>query len=71
MIKREGVKKSTKDVVNGIRKLFGSLPLLNKNIALTNKNANNDIKRIKTVIKRMKIIKKGFIISILVIIPML
>ena len=52
----KGVKKSASDVINGIRKLFGSIPRLNKNIAPINSKIN---------IKR-KIIRKFCVFFILI-----
>ena len=49
MINIDGVKKSAREVVNGIRKLFGSLPCLNNNTVHINKRINNEINKINIV----------------------
>jgi hypothetical protein len=64
-----GVKKSNSDVVNGIRKLLGSFPRLNKIIELENKNVKIIINNNKMVNIMIKNIRNGFTISIPVIIP--
>jgi len=67
-IKKKGVRKSANDVMNGIKKLLGSFPLLNNNIELM----NNDMKKImnnnNTVRIKIIIIKKGLKISIPIVI---
>jgi len=62
MIKRKGVKKSARDVINGMRKLFGSFPLLNIIIELMNNNMNINTNRIITLIVIIVIIRIGFTI---------
>ena len=57
-----GVRKSNKDVVNGIKKLFGSFPRLNKNMELENKSMKTIPKRINNVNMMTAIINNGFII---------
>ena len=57
-----GVRKSNKDVVNGIKKLFGSFPRLNKNMELENKSMKTIPKRINNVNMMTAIINSGFII---------
>lgn len=64
IINSKGVKKSAKEVTKGIKKLFGSLPLLNRNMELTNKKPNNIKNNNKIVKDIIKIIKNGFIILI-------
>ena len=62
MIKKNGVRKSASDVISGMRKLFGSIPRLNRIIALINDN-KNIIAKIKSTVKHMiRIITKGFTI---------
>jgi hypothetical protein len=56
----KGVRKSASDVMKGIRKLFGSLPRLNKKIALINSKLNIIKKIIRIVIVIIKIIANGF-----------
>lgn len=55
-----GVRKSTSDVINGIRKLFGSIPRLNKNIAPINSKINIMRKIISIVKVIIKTIISGF-----------
>ena len=61
-ISSNGVKKSAKEVINGIRKLFGSPPLRNIIIELMNNAPNNMKNKSIIVIIMINIIKKGFII---------
>lgn len=56
----KGVRKSASDVTNGIRKLFGSIPRLNKNIAPMNSKINIMKKIIRTVTVIIKIIISGY-----------
>jgi len=58
----KGVRKSANDVINGIRKLFGSIPRLNKKIAPINSKMNIMKKIIRTVIVIINIITSGFTI---------
>ena len=54
----KGVRKSASDVTNGIRKLFGSIPRLNKNIAPINSKINiirKIIRIVKVIIKTINI----------------
>lgn len=53
----KGVRKSASDVRNGIRKLFGSIPRLNKNIA----PINSIINIMKKIIRIVKVIIKTII----------
>ena len=69
IINRRGVKKSANDVTKGIRKLFGSPPLLKIKMDPTNNMINNEQKSIRTVINMIMIIKTGLTISIPAIIP--
>ena len=55
-----GVRKSASDVINGIRKLFGSIPRLNKNIAPINSKINIMRKIIRIVKVIIKTIISGF-----------
>lgn len=55
-----GVRKSASDVINGIRKLFGSIPRLNKNIAPINSKINIMRKIIRIVKVIIKIMVSGF-----------
>jgi hypothetical protein len=71
IINNKGVKKSAKEVTNGIKKLFGSLPLLNRNMEPTNKNPNNIKNNNKIVDNIIRIIKIGFIIFIPKVIPII
>ena len=57
----KGIRKSASDVINGIRKLLGSIPRLNKNIAPMNSKINIMRKIDKTVILIIEIIIIGFI----------
>ena len=68
-IKRNrGVRKSANEVINGIKKLFGSLPLLNNIIELINNEMNIVINNNIIVRNKIKIIKKGLKILIPVVI---
>jgi hypothetical protein len=58
----KGVRKSASDVTKGIRKLLGSIPRLNKNIAPRNSIINIIKKMIKTVAVVIKIIISGYTI---------
>ena len=60
VIKSKGVKKSARDVIAGIKKLFGSFPDLNKYIELMNKVKNKLPNKMNIVSNKIKIIKKGF-----------
>ena len=66
-----GVKKSANEVINGIRKLFGSPPLRNIIIELMNKAPNNMRNKNIIVITMINVIRKGFIIRIPVVIPIM
>ena len=55
-----GVRKSASDVINGIRKLLGSIPRLNKNIAPINSKINIMRKIIRIVKVIIKTIISGF-----------
>jgi len=65
----KGVRKSASDVTKGIRKLFGSKPRLNKNIAPKNSIKNIIKNMIKTVAVIIKIIINGYTIFTLDITP--
>ena len=67
MIKINGDNKSTKDVTVGIRKLFGSLPFLNKLTELINKNMKRIMNNTKATSTIRLITIKGFTILISVI----
>ena len=71
MSKVNGVKKSKREVVKGIKKLLGSFPFLNKNIEEVKRKTNITPKSNKTVIMMIITMKKGFIICIPVISPIL
>ena len=64
MIIIKGVKKSAKDVTKGIKKLFGSFPLLNRKTAHTNRRKKREINKVRIVKLIITIIIKGLIISI-------
>ena len=65
----KGVRKSANDVIKGIRKLFGSVPRLKREIALKN-NRINIMKKIMMIVRIMiKIITNGLTSSTPVIIP--
>lgn len=64
MISNKGVRKSTNEVIKGIKKLLGSLPLLNKIIALMKSTRNIIQNNAKIVINTIKITKKGCTILI-------
>lgn len=70
-INNNGVKKSANEVINGIRKLFGSPPLRNIIIELMNNAPNNMRNKSSIVIIMINVIKKGFIIRIPVLIPIM
>ena len=65
----KGVRKSANDVIKGIRKLFGSVPRLKRNIALKNNKINIIKKIIKIVRNIINIITNGFTRSTPVMIP--
>ena len=56
----KGVRKSASDVIKGIRKLFGSVPRLKREIALKNNKINIIKNRIMIVRIMIKISKNGF-----------
>ena len=64
IISNSGVKKSAKEVTKGIKKLLGSLPLLNRNIEPINNKKNKTKNKLVMVKINTKMIKKGFIILI-------
>lgn len=64
MIIIKGVKKSAKDVTKGIKKLFGSFPLLNRKTVHTNRRKKREINKVRIVKLIITIIIKGLIISI-------
>ena len=70
-INSKGVKKSANEVINGIRKLFGSPPLRNIKIELINNTPNNMRNKSKIVIIMINVIKNGFTILIPVVIPIM
>lgn len=70
-INSNGVKKSDNEVINGIRKLFGSPPLRNIIIELMNNIPNNMRNKIIIVITMINVIRKGFIIRIPVVVPIM
>ncbi len=70
-INSNGVKKSANEVINGIRKLFGSPPLRNIIIELMNNAPNNIKNKSVIVIIMINVIRKGFIIRIPVVIPIM
>lgn len=55
-----GVRKSASDVTTGIRKLLGSIPRLNKNIAPKNNAKNIMKKRIKIVAVTINVSVSGY-----------
>ena len=62
MIRNNGVKKSANDVTKGIRKLFGSFPLLKRKIELMNNRINIMINNSNIDKQIIKTITNGFII---------
>lgn len=64
IISNSGVKKSAKEVTKGINKLFGSLPLLKRNIDPINNKKNKTKNKVIMVTIITKMIKKGFTILI-------
>ena len=70
-INNNGVKKSANEVINGIRNLFGSPPLRNIIIELMN-NAPNNMKNKMIIVNIMiNVIRKGLIIRIPAVIPIM
>jgi len=70
-ISNKGVKKSANEVINGIRKLFGSPPLRNIIIELMNNTPNKMRNKSVIVITMINVIRKGFTIRIPVVIPIM